>query len=316
MEPFSKTFNIDTRRLRVLREMRERGTVTATAEALNLTPSAISQQITALSREVGAPLLTPQGRGVRLTPQAILLLEHALAIEAQLERARSDLAAFNEGIVGHVVLGTFATAITSLVAPALVLLRRDRPRLEVSVRAVKPPLCFTHLDSGALDVVIALDYPNGPHRNDPRYSRRDLLRDPFLVAIPIDHSMASRTSLELGELADQPWILGGSGGPCGETSLAACIAAGFNPDIRHYMDDWNATLALVDIGCGVALVPRLAVPTILPQGVLLKPIAGDQRPSRCIYAAIRTGAEEFPSLAPVLDAIRQAAGDRFPENHI
>lgn len=312
MEPLSKTFNIDIRRLRVLREMRERGTVAATAEALNLTPSAISQQITALSREVGAPLLVPQGRGVRLTPQAVLLLEHALTIEAELERARSDLAAFHEGIAGHVALGTFATAIKSLVAPALVLLRRDRPRLEVSVREVQPPLCFTRLDSGLLDVVVALDYPDGPRRGDPRYCRWNLLQDPFQVAIPGDHPMAARESLQLGDLADQAWVLGGSGGPCGETSRAACIAAGFNPDIRHHANDWDAALALVGIGCGVALVPRLAVPASLPPGVILKPIAGDPRPSRYIYAAIRAGAEESPSLAPVIEAIRQAARDRFP----
>src|SRR5512147_3074883 len=111
MESVSSAFTIDIRRLRVLRELRLRGTIGATASALGLTPSAISQQLSALSREIGVPLLAPQGRGVRLTQQAELLLEHAAAIDVQLERARADLAAFEEGAVGRVTLGTFATAI-------------------------------------------------------------------------------------------------------------------------------------------------------------------------------------------------------------
>ena len=73
MEPFRSTFTIDVRRLRVLRELHQRGTVGATAKALALTPSAISQQLSSLSREVGVPLLEPQGRGVRLTTQARIL---------------------------------------------------------------------------------------------------------------------------------------------------------------------------------------------------------------------------------------------------
>src|SRR5512142_1412212 len=150
MESSSNTFTIDIRRLRVLRELRQRGTIAATAKALRLTPSAISQQLSALGREIGVPLLAPQGRGVRLTQQAELLLDHAAAIDAELERARTDLAAFERGTVGRVVLGAFATAIAGLVAPALERLRRERPRLRVSVQEIGAA-CFTLLDRGELD---------------------------------------------------------------------------------------------------------------------------------------------------------------------
>jgi len=95
MEPLSRDFTIDLRRLRVLRELDQRGTVAATAAALHLTPSAVSQQLAALAREMGVPLLERRGRGVRLTGQARLLLEHAGAVQAQLERARADLAAWD-----------------------------------------------------------------------------------------------------------------------------------------------------------------------------------------------------------------------------
>lgn len=315
MKPFSPDFTIDLRRLRVLRELRERGTVSATAEALNLTPSAVSQQLANLSRETGVPLLAPQGRNVRLTPQANLLLQHAALVEAQMERARADLAAFHEGLVGTVTIGAFATAITSVVATALMRLRTTHPRLDVSVLEVEAPDCFTRLSSCELDLVVAVDYPNGPQRKDPRYSRRDLLDDPFLVALPSGHPLASQASLDLAALADESWVMGGAVGPCRETSLAACTGAGFSPVIRHRTGDWMATFALVAAGAGVALIPFLALPLVLPAGVVLRPLSGSQRPSRHLYVATRAGSDALPTLVPVVEAVVGAARDlREAEN--
>ena len=105
MVSVSKDFTIDLRRLRVLRELEQRGTVSATAAALHLTPSAVSQQLAGLSRDVGAPLLEKHGRGVRLTGQARVLLSHAVVVHEQLERARADLAAWDEGTIGEVRVG-------------------------------------------------------------------------------------------------------------------------------------------------------------------------------------------------------------------
>ena len=302
MESSTNTFTIDIRRLRVLRELRQRGTIGATAKALSLTPSAISQQIAALSREIGVPLLTPQGRGVRLTQQAELLLEHATAIDVELERARADLAAFEEGTVGRVVLGSFATAITGLVAPALERLRRERPRLRLAVREIDAE-CFTLLDSGELDVVIMVDHRDGPARGDRRYARWELLDDHLLVAVPQGHPLAAKRSIDLLALADEPWIVGGTAGPCQESSLAACAAAGFAPDVVHRVDDWSALLKLVAAGCGVGLVPELAMGSAPAAGVILRPPSGLQRPCRHLYAAVRAGAERSPCIAPVVDAL-------------
>src|SRR5258706_7483727 len=114
-----RIFTIELGQLRTLRELRERGTVTATAEALHLTPSAVSQQVAVLSRSVGAPLLARHGRRVRLTPQAIILLEHADRVHAQLETAQADLAALEGGPAGVVSVGAFATAMTGLLGPSL-----------------------------------------------------------------------------------------------------------------------------------------------------------------------------------------------------
>jgi DNA-binding transcriptional LysR family regulator len=310
MEQHSNAFTIDIRRLRVLRELRSRGTIGATAGALHLTPSAVSQQIASLGREVGVPLLTPQGRGVRLTKQAELLLQHGAAVDAQLERARADLAAFNQGTVGQVAIGAFATAITGFVVSALERLRRERPQLRLALHEIEAPQCFTSLDRGELDLVITVDHRGGPHRGDPRYARQDLLDDPLLVALPELHPLAPRRSVDLLLLADQPWIVGAVHGPCQETGLAACAAAGFSPQVVHQVNDWGALLELVAAGCGVGLVPRLAIPASSPVGVVLRPPSGPHHPSRHIYAAVRAGAERSPQLAPVLVALADTARRR------
>jgi len=300
----SRSFTIDVRRLRVLLELRARGTIGATAAAMYLTPSAVSQQIASLSREVGVPLLVRHGRGVRLTPQARVLLEHAVAFQTQLERARADLAAFDDGLVGRVVIGAFATAISAVIAPALATLRSERPQLRVSVEEVEAPECFRQLDGGYLDMVVTVDYRGGPPHNDPRYVRRDLMVDPFEVALPAGHPLAAAETIALENLADEGWIIGAPHGPCGEVSLAACIAAGFNPDARHEANDWGAVLALVAAGCGVSLVPRAAMSAGAPAGVVVRALSGPARPVRNVYVAVRAGAQRSPSIAPLVDALQ------------
>jgi DNA-binding transcriptional LysR family regulator len=310
MESSSSAFTVDVRRLRVLRELSQRGTLGATAKALALTPSAISQQLSGLSRELGVPLLAPQGRGVRLTPEARILLEHASLLDAQLERARADLEALRAGDVGRVAIGTFATAISGLVAPAVEAVRRVKPRLAVSVNEVDAPECFTALDRGELDVVITVDHRGGPARGDPRYARTDLLDDRLVVALRAGHPLARRREVPLLALSREPWVVGGTRGPCQEAGLAACAAAGFTPEIVHRVDDWSALLELVGAGCGVGLVPRLALAGKRPSRVVLRSPAGPHRPCRHLYAAIRAGAERSPLLGPVLDALRAEAARR------
>ncbi len=123
MQTISRDFTFDLRRLRVLQALEQRGTVAATAEALHLTPSAVSQQLAGLSRDVGVQLLEKHGRGVRLTGPARVLLGHASVVQEQLELARADLAAWQEGVIGEVRVAGMSTAISAVVAPAIAQLR-------------------------------------------------------------------------------------------------------------------------------------------------------------------------------------------------
>ena len=269
----SRDFTIDLRRLRVLSELEQRGTVAATASALHLTPSAVSQQLAGLSREIGVPLLEKRGRGVRLTGQARVLLSHAVVVHEQLERARADLAAWGEGTIGEVRVGALSTGVTSLAAPAFAQLAKDRPGVTMKIIESVPPEVFTALDVGDLDVAISSDFRDGPPRHDARYHRVDLLSDPLDAVLPVNHPLACEGGLRLETLAAEPWVGSGPGDPCTMIMQAVCAAAGFSPDIVHISTEWGAVAALVAAGCGVALIPRLAQPLPVP-GLVVCPVVG------------------------------------------
>ena len=147
---------IDARRLRVLREVAQQGTLAAAADALHLTPSAVSQQLATLEREIGQPVVERNGRGVRLTGAAEVLVGHANIVLAQLEAAAADVAAYGDGVVGTVRVVGFATALGELVAPAVVALRASHPRLELTIEELEAPECFLALARGDVDVAISM----------------------------------------------------------------------------------------------------------------------------------------------------------------
>jgi DNA-binding transcriptional LysR family regulator len=313
MEQVSGGFSIDLRRLGTLRELERRGSLAGTARALHLTPSAVSQQLASLSRELGVPLVERQGRGVRLTGQARIVLEHADAIAAQLERARADLQAWGRGQRGTLTVGAFSSAISGLLPVALGELVRTRPDLRVAVVEAEPPDLFTRLDAGEVDVAVAVDFAAAPPSTDRRYTRTELLADVLDVALPATHRLAGADRVPLRELAADPWVVGDARSCCGAVTRSVCAAAGFTPEIRHAVNDWQSLTALVEAGAGVALVPRLVRPLHRP-GLVLRAPEG-QRPTRHVFAAVRAGAESDPVLTAVLDRLA-AAGASAAAAHV
>ncbi|MFI6434861.1 LysR substrate-binding domain-containing protein [Streptomyces sp. NPDC050759] len=292
----------------VLRELQRRGSLARTAEALHLTPSAVSQQLATLAREVGVPLTEKDGRGVRLTGQARVLLAHADLVAAQLERARADLAAYGEGGRGAVTIGCLSSGILGLLPDVLRGLDERLPRVRVDVVESTPPDLFTALDGGQIDVAVAVDFALTPPDTDARYSRVDLLTDVMDIAVPAGHRLADGGRIRLRELAADPWILGDARSCVGAVARALCAAAGFTPDIRHAVDDWAAVAALVEAGQGVALIPRLVRPVYSHRRLSLLTTEGEA-PSRHVFAAVRTGAEGDPVVATVLDQLRLSAAE-------
>jgi molybdate transport repressor ModE-like protein len=301
---------IDVRRLRVLRALADHGTVAAAAQALHLTPSAVSQQLAALEREVGQPIVERRGRGLVLTGAAEVLLEHAHALFAQLERAEADIAAHARGELGTVVLGAFPTALQLIAAPAARALADEHPRLRMELRDVESPHCFGALIEESIDVAVSMESASAPPPGDPRYTRVALLDDPLDAVLPAGHALAGRGAIPLAALADETWVGPSPGTSCLEVTLAGCAAAGFTPALVHRTNDFAAIMAFVAGGLGVALVPRLGQGHV-PDGVAVVKLRGTP-PARRVFAATRRGSEARPTIAAVLEALAAAAAAAAP----
>ena len=296
---------IDARRLRVLREVAEQGTLSAAADALHLTPSAVSQQLAALEREVGQPVLERNGRGVRLTGAAEVLVGHANLVLAQLEAAEADVAAYSEGVVGTVRIAGFATALAEIGAPAVAALRATHPRLTLTVTEQEAPECFAALARGDAEIAISMASRQAPSADDPRFHRRFLRADALDAVVPAGHPLVARAEIALSELAEEAFVGPPDGTSCHDVTVTGCAAAGFRPAFEHWSLDFHTTMALVSVGLGVALVPRLAQ-AVVPPGAVVRPLRAPA-PARHVFASTRAGAERRPTVAAVLDALTGAA---------
>lgn len=299
---------LDVRRLITLREVADRGTIAAAADALHLTPSAVSQQLAALGREVGRPVVERDGRGVRLTDAADVLLAHADVLLSQVERLHADLDAHASGAVGEVCVAGFATSLSGLVAPAARRLRDTAPGVRLRVQEAEAPEALRSLNARVVDVVLTMQSDVAPGHGDERYARADLLRDVLDVALPVGHALADEAEVPLSALAGEDWVLPPVGWTCDAIIAAGCQSAGFAPRVVARTADWHASLALVGAGLGVVVVPRLAE-LEPPSDVVVRPLAG-AAPCRHVFAVVRRGAEDAPAVRAVLDALRAAAADR------
>lgn len=293
---------LDVRRLRLLRELAHRGTIAAVAEALAYTPSAVSQQLSALEREADVPLLARTGRSVALTPAATALVAHADAVLARLEEASAELAARRGEPAGPLRIGTFPSAVRSLLPQALAALARTHPALEPRISELDPVHAADRLRAGELDVALLHRYDFAPPVTAPGVRTRGLFAEPLYLVAPADHGGARTPA----DCRDEAWILASPGTLCHTMTVRACEAAGFTPYARHHVDDFSAVLALVAAGQGVALVPRLGVADA-PDTVVRRTLRTELPLARETQVAYRAGAAAHPAVLAFADALREAA---------
>lgn len=299
---------LDVRRLRVLREVAHRGTVRAAAEALHLTGPAVSQQLAALERESATTLVERDGRSIRLTPAAHLLVAHADAVIAQLEAAEADLAAAEGRYGGELRVASFPSALAVL-APVLAELAAAMPQVRLTVTELEPEASLAALRVRELDLAVAHEYDRVPRRVDPAFHTTELRSEPLLVALPAEHPRAAGP-LALADLAEEPgWVVPPGGLTCFEEVRRLCAAAGFDPHVRARTYTYESTLAFVAAGA-VALVPESALRAAPPGVVAVAPtdVAGRRR----TFAAVRRGDAHRPSVALALERLRAAAIDAAP----
>ncbi|GAA1438226.1 LysR family transcriptional regulator [Nocardiopsis tropica] len=293
---------IDVRRLQLLQALEHHRTVAATAEALNVTPSAVSQQLAVLAKEAGVPLVERQGRRFLLTGAARVLLQRAHVIFAEMERATADLAEYAQGDRGVIRVGSFSTGISDLVAPALARLRTSHPEWTFEVVQAEPEESAEMVRSGRLDVALTMSTRHLPASGDPDFRVDPVMVELLDAILPYQHPLATRTSLHLAEdLSDQDWIMSAPGTAWHECVSGAANQAGFQPRVVHTVDDFSAVFSLVQAGLGIALMPRLAWTGLHAPQIVVRGVRETAR--RHIVALSRAGS----SPEPLLTAVREAA---------
>jgi len=304
---------LDLRRLRLLRELDERGTIAAVADALQFTPSAVSQQLAALERETGVRLLERVGRGVRLTDPALVLVEHADALLERAALAETDLAAAAGTVTGRGRIAGFQSVLLRIALPAMQALAHDAPRLRCEIVEAEPEQSLPALALGDVDLVLGDEWRHQPWRLPAGLERSELLRDPVRVVLPAGHPAARRhaRAVPMAALAGEAWATGHAGMSWEGITHRTCRQyGGFEPDIRHRTNDATVSLVLVARGLAVTLLPELVVPGRHP-GVAVRDIA-EGPVSRAIFAVTRVSDASRPSTRALVSAMRQAVADLPP----
>jgi DNA-binding transcriptional LysR family regulator len=265
---------LDPRRLLVLRAVIRAGSMSAAATELGYTPSAVSQQVATLEREVRTPLLVRHSRGVVPTEAGALLVEHADVVAGRLARAADEVADLTALRAGRLRLAAFASAGARLLPGAIGVFRRRHPGVRLSLELREPEEVPDLVREGELDLAITFDYLTGPDdgsavASGPTVDTEGLtttwlLDDVVNVALPPHHpaledaGISATDEIDVSTLRDAAWIRD-SGQVCREQLVEMCAAAGFTPHVAFDSDDFPMVSGLIESGVGVALVPDLAV---------------------------------------------------------
>ncbi|WP_433328853.1 LysR family transcriptional regulator [Spirillospora sp. CA-294931] len=298
---------LDLGRLRVLRELKMRGTVSAVAEALGYSPSAVSQQLAQLQREVGVALVERVGRRLRLTEAGEVLAEHAEALLAQAQRAEESTLAASGRVAGVVKVVGFQTALLHVLVPTLPDLADAYPEMVVEVLDEEFHRILQALVLQEIDVVLTDEYTYLPRARRPELASEGLVSEPMRIAFPEGHPLAATGApVAMADLADLPWATGHIGTNHSDLLERTCVGlGGFRPKVRYRSNDLMAIFALVARGGAVAMIPDLAMAE-RESGVVVRDIA-DAEVRRWMVMWTRVGADLRPSVRVLLEALRRSA---------
>ncbi|MBC3990527.1 LysR family transcriptional regulator [Streptomyces sp. AC563] len=297
-------------RLRLLSQLDALGTVRAVAQAANLSPSSVSQQLAVLEAETRTQLIERTGRRVRLTPAGLILARRARAIIDHMGTVEAELRGFGAEPAGLVRLGSFQSAIHTMAVPAVTRLARAHPHLDVELLQLEPHESMPALRGGDADLIITTtDFDELPL--GPDLDLVPLATDPILLVVPPGHPATEDEVVDLAAYADEPWSFDMPQSYMANLALRLCRQARFEPRVRCRFGNYLMTLQHVEAGLSIALLPGLAVDHSryrVATRQLATPV------TRTITAAIRRGTPPRPAVRAVLDALRQHPGP-VPRDH-
>lgn len=316
--------SIDPRRLRALQQIAARGSISAAAEALNFSPSAVSQQMAALEKDVGAALLDRNGRGVALTDAGHALLKEGVAALDALDRARAAVEQTLARVAGTVRISSFESFAHAALPAAILLLQERHSQLTVESVGLEPDAAVQALALHEIDLGLVIEYDHHPINFGGAVDTRLVAEEALVLTVPESWDLPSQPlrrpaesvsalwsispesgGLDLAELSGRPWVSAPLSTGCGAAYYAALRSSGFEPDLRYFTDFPGIALNFVAKGLAAAIVPEVSLRS-LPEGVRVIPM--DQPLGRRTVAAIRSGSGDRPAISATLTALRDAAG--------
>ncbi|MER5867195.1 LysR family transcriptional regulator [Kitasatospora sp. NPDC002040] len=296
----------DSRHIRTFHEVVATGSYSAAARALGYTQPAITQQMKALERDVGVPLFTRAGRGLRLTEAGEALARHAEVILAGMHAAQQQLGALARLRAGRVRVCAFPSANATLIPQAMARLLAEHPGIRVELLEAEPPESVHRLLRGECDIALAFDYPGAEAEPAPELERTHLMEDQLTVLLPVGHPLARRHAVRLADLAEERWIAGCP--RCRANLLHVCAGQGFTPDVVFTTDDNLAVQSLVAAGVGIALMPALVLSFMCHRKVTGR--LAEPHVRRTVSAYVLREHLRVPATALVLNELKAAAAAR------
>lgn len=294
---------MDVRRLQILRELGERGTVGAVADAMRITPSAVSQQLKTLEREAGYTLVEPAGRGVALTEAGRALARTATEIATAIERAEGAWREFMAEPAGRVTLTTFPTG-GEMLLPGLLARLRERADVELVCTDVEHDGDHADLTTDH-DVVVADSPATSASWHERGLQVVPLMSEPLDVALPEDHRLAGRQTLSPRDVAGETWIGEPQGSPFDRVLQQVVAVTGEPVRVTQRFSNNGVVEAMVAAGHGLAILPRFTTREH-GNGLVTRPLVG-VRARRDISALLRPDRFERPSVRLVVQGLRDEA---------
>ena len=298
---------LDLRRMMLLSDLADLGSVTAVAERRSITSSAVSQQLRVLEEEAGAVLFRRDGRTLGLTRSGQVLAEHVRRVLVAVDEAMSAVAETRDHVTGQVAIATFNMGLPILAAPTMRRLSVDEPDLRVQVQQETSAAALRLLRQGEVDVALTCRYDFVGDETVGGLIAEPLLHEPLVLLAPKAVHLKIRKN-GLTALANGPWVTGPQDSGLGVAVMRACEGAGFTPQIKHRLIGAQNICDLAATEIASAIVPRLSVPTGL-EGLIVPDM---EVGGRTISAVVRSGRQRDPNIALILRTLHTVAADALP----
>jgi DNA-binding transcriptional LysR family regulator len=295
---------VDVTRLRTLRELMVRESMAEVAEALCVTPSAISQHLAHLEQEAGVRLIERHGRRVKLTHEGERLAWHAERVIGVLDEAMAEMQVLQGQVVGVLRVAAFSSAALALMPQTMSAMQKIYPGVRIVLQELEGADGLAALRAWTVDLAIVDDLTTLPSAASANIALTPLMTDTLYAVVGKEHRLAGRSAIQLHELKDDSWAMDLASHPYSRVVIDACRAAGFEPAVNAYSSNLDLLLGLIGQGCSVSILPGLCVAKHRLQMAVLKL---NPNIERTLHVACRRTAKERPAVKALTAQLLEAA---------